>query len=56
MFVLPMEVLLLGEVLAPVQVAGVVVATAAVYVANYEPGTCSPRSRVRSTHGRPSSR
>ena len=38
MFVLPMEVLLLGEVLAPVQVAGVVVATAAVYVANYEPG------------------
>ncbi|WP_050033268.1 DMT family transporter [Halorubrum halophilum] len=38
MFVLPLEVLLLGEVLAPIQVAGVVVATAAVYVANYEPG------------------
>jgi drug/metabolite transporter (DMT)-like permease len=30
MFVLPLEVLLLGEVLAPIQVAGVVVATAAV--------------------------
>lgn len=39
MFVLPMEVLLLGEVLAPIQIAGVVVATAAVYVANYEPGS-----------------
>ena len=38
MFVLPMEVLLLGQVLAPIQVAGVVVATLAVYVANYEPG------------------
>jgi len=42
MFVLPMEVLLLGEVLAPVQVGGVVVATAAVYVANYEPGGTCP--------------
>ncbi|TKX81962.1 EamA family transporter [Halorubrum sp. SD626R] len=39
MFVLPLEVLLLGQVLAPVQVAGVVVTTAAVYVANYEPGS-----------------
>ncbi|ELZ40917.1 hypothetical protein C471_07035 [Halorubrum saccharovorum DSM 1137] len=39
MFVLPLEVLLLGEVLTPIQVAGVVVATAAVYVANYEPGS-----------------
>ncbi|EMA65976.1 hypothetical protein C461_12413 [Halorubrum aidingense JCM 13560] len=39
MFVLPLEVLLLGEVLAPIQVAGVLVATAAVYVANYEPGS-----------------
>ncbi|SMO64836.1 EamA family transporter [Halorubrum cibi] len=38
MFVLPLEVLLLGEVLRPVQVLGVVVATFAVYVANYEPG------------------
>ncbi|MFC5278900.1 EamA family transporter [Halorubrum rubrum] len=38
MFVLPLEVALLGEVLRPVQVLGVVVATFAVYVANYEPG------------------
>lgn len=38
MFVLPLEVLLLGEVLRPVQVLGVLVATVAVYVANYEPG------------------
>lgn len=38
MFVLPLEVLLLGQVLAPIQVVGVVVATLAVYVANYEPG------------------
>ncbi|OSO97564.1 EamA family transporter [Halorubrum ezzemoulense DSM 17463] len=38
MFVLPLEVGLLGQVLAPVQVAGVVVTTLAVYVANYEPG------------------
>lgn len=34
-FVLPLEVLLLGQHLGPLQVAGVVVATAAVYVANY---------------------
>ncbi len=38
MFVLPLEILLLGQVLAPIQVAGVVVATLAVYVANYDPG------------------
>ncbi|MWV64990.1 EamA family transporter [Halorubrum sp. JWXQ-INN 858] len=38
MFVLPMEILLLGQVLTPLQVAGVVVATLAVYVANYDPG------------------
>ncbi len=38
MFVLPLEVLLLGQFLTPVQVAGVVVATLAVYVANYDPG------------------
>ncbi|RAW46958.1 EamA family transporter [Halorubrum sp. 48-1-W] len=38
MFVLPLEVVLLGEVLGPVQVLGVLVATVAVYVANYEPG------------------
>ncbi|WP_418282651.1 EamA family transporter [Halorubrum sp. DTA98] len=38
MFVLPMEILLLGQVLTPLEVAGVVVATLAVYVANYDPG------------------
>ena len=38
LFVLPLEVVLLAEVLAPVQIAGVLVATAAIYVANYEPG------------------
>ena len=38
MFVLPIEVLLLGQVLTPVQVLGVIVATVAVYIANYEPG------------------
>jgi drug/metabolite transporter (DMT)-like permease len=37
-FVLPIEVLLLGQVLTAAQVLGVVVATVAVYVANYEPG------------------
>ncbi|MDZ5812307.1 EamA family transporter [Halorubrum sp. AD140] len=52
MFVLPLEVLLLGEVLAPVQVAGVVVATAAVYVANYEPGSLLA-PLVSAVHSRP---
>lgn len=37
-FVVPLEVLLLGEVLTPLQLVGVVVATVAVYVANYRPG------------------
>jgi len=37
-FVLPLELLLLDEHLAPLQLAGVATATAAVYVANYEPG------------------
>jgi len=37
-FVVPIEVALLGQHLTPLQVAGVVVATAAVYVANYEGG------------------
>jgi drug/metabolite transporter (DMT)-like permease len=36
--VLPIEVLVLGQVLTPLQVAGVVVATLAVYVANYRAG------------------
>ncbi|WP_128904010.1 DMT family transporter [Halorubrum amylolyticum] len=52
MFVLPLEVLLLGEVLAPIQVAGVVVATAAVYVANYEPGDLLA-PLVGAVHSRP---
>jgi drug/metabolite transporter (DMT)-like permease len=50
--VLPLEVLLLGEVLAPIQVAGVVVATAAVYVANYEPGSLLA-PLVSAVHSRP---
>lgn len=37
-FVVPIEVALLDEHLAPLQVAGVVVATTAVYLANYEGG------------------
>lgn len=52
MFVLPMEVLLLGQVLAPIQIAGVVVATAAVYVANYDPGSLLA-PLVSAVHSRP---
>ncbi|MFB6309185.1 MAG: EamA family transporter [Haloarculaceae archaeon] len=37
-FVLPLEVVLLEQHLTPLQVAGVVIVTAAVYVANYRPG------------------
>ncbi len=37
-FVLPIELVVLREQLSALQIAGVVVATAAVYVANYEPG------------------
>lgn len=37
-FVLPLELLLLGERLGPPAVAGVLVATLAIYVANYEGG------------------
>lgn len=37
-FVLPLEVLLLGQALAPLQVVGVFVATLGVYVANYRRG------------------
>lgn len=37
-FVVPAEVLVLGEVLTGVQLLGVVIATFAVYVANYRPG------------------
>ncbi|MUW15032.1 EamA family transporter [Halorubrum sp. CBA1125] len=52
MFVLPLEVLLLGARLTPLQVAGVVVATAAVYVANYEPGDLLA-PLVSAVHSRP---
>ena len=38
-FVLPIEVLVLHERLTPIQVAGVVIATLAVYVANYRTGS-----------------
>ncbi|MCU4799817.1 DMT family transporter [Halobacteria archaeon HArc-gm2] len=37
-FVLPLEVLLLDQYLSALQVVGVVVATIAIYVANYRPG------------------
>jgi len=37
-FVLPIEIVFLGQFLTPLQVFGVGVATLAVYVANYEPG------------------
>lgn len=36
-FVVPAEVVLLGAIMTPIQVLGVVVATGAVYVANYRP-------------------
>ncbi|HMB49031.1 MAG TPA: DMT family transporter [Natronoarchaeum rubrum] len=36
--VVPIEVLVLGEVLTPIQLVGVVVATSAIYVANYRAG------------------
>lgn len=37
-FVLPIEIVLLGQRLTPLQIGGVLVATAAIYVANYQPG------------------
>jgi drug/metabolite transporter (DMT)-like permease len=37
-FVLPLEVVLLDQHLTPLQVGGVLVATVAIYVANYRPG------------------
>ncbi|MEF8974643.1 MAG: DMT family transporter [Halapricum sp.] len=37
-FVLPLEILLLGQHLTTLQIGGVLVATAAIYVANYQPG------------------
>ena len=38
LFVLPLEIVILGQVLTPLEVTGVVIATLAVYVANYDPG------------------
>jgi drug/metabolite transporter (DMT)-like permease len=38
LFVVPLEVVVLGQHLTPLQIGGIVVATVAVYVANYEPG------------------
>ena len=48
-FVLPIEVLLLGQLLRPLQVAGVVVATVAVYIANYHGGSLIEPIRRAST-------
>lgn len=52
MFVLPLEVLVLGQVLTPLEVGGVVVATLAVYVANYDPGGFF-RPFVKAANSRP---
>ncbi len=52
MFVLPLEILLLGQVLSPLQILGVVIATAAVYVANYDPGGLL-QPIVKAAHSRP---
>ncbi|SNR26402.1 DMT family transporter [Halorubrum vacuolatum] len=38
LFVLPLEIVILGQILTPLEVTGVVIATLAVYVANYDPG------------------
>ncbi len=49
-FVLPIEVLVLGQFLTPLQVAGVVVATFAVYVANFQGGSLlDPLKRAASS-------
>jgi drug/metabolite transporter (DMT)-like permease len=51
-FVLPIEIIVLGQILSPLQVFGVVVATLAVYVANYEPGGFI-QPFVKAAHSRP---
>lgn len=51
-FVLPIEIVFLGQLLTPLQVAGVVVATLAVYVANYDPGGFF-QPFVKAAHSRP---
>jgi len=49
-FVLPIEIVVLGQVLTPLEVAGVVVATAAVYVANFRGGALlDPLRRARAS-------
>ncbi|SFG63832.1 Uncharacterized membrane protein [Halopelagius inordinatus] len=51
-FVLPIEVVLLSQFLGPLQIAGVLVATVAVYVANYRGGALTDPLR-RAVHSRP---
>jgi len=51
-FVVPVEVLALGQYLSPVQLGGIAVATAAVYVANYQPGA-GLEPLVRAVRSRP---
>lgn len=51
-FVLPIEVVLLSQFLGPLQIAGVLVATVAVYVANYRGGGLTDPLR-RAVHSRP---
>ena len=51
-FVLPIEGLLLGQLLTPLQVVGVVVATTAVYVANFQGGSLAA-PLVRAARSRP---
>ena len=49
-FVLPIEIVALGQVLTPLEVGGVVVATAAVYVANFRGGSLlDPLRRARAS-------
>ncbi|WP_265112121.1 EamA family transporter [Halosolutus halophilus] len=52
LFVLPLEILFLGQFLTRLQVFGVVVATGAVYVANYDPGGLF-RPFVKAARSRP---
>ncbi|MFB6072646.1 MAG: EamA family transporter, partial [Halobacterium sp.] len=51
-FVVPIEVLGLGATLEPTAIAGIAVATAAVYLANYEGGSLLAPFR-RAAHARP---
>jgi drug/metabolite transporter (DMT)-like permease len=51
-FVLPIEIVLLDQFLGPLQIVGVVVATLAVYVANYRGGSLADPLR-RAVHSRP---